>query len=149
MIVICTANKGSEIPENFRYPEDSNETDFSPLEIGEKYNVYGMLFRSKRVDYLVCPSIKGPGWMPGNLFEIFDHDMPTWSFRRIINGDDGFGPLGVYFNVIAMAGYPEIVNNCDHYDGILERDPVELEKFYKEKFIIDQWSIEKNGLADY
>ena len=55
MIIKCIFNSGDKLPINKRSLGESNDTDYSFLEVGAEYTVYGLMFFNCRVDYLICP----------------------------------------------------------------------------------------------
>lgn len=55
--------------------------EFSPLRAEYHYNVYGMIFYSSRVDFLVCSELGGLIWAPSELFDVIDNTIPQgWGF---------------------------------------------------------------------
>lgn len=144
MRVFCQANTGKNLPDKLRHFHETDETAFSPLKIGDEYTVYGVMFLSDRVDYLVYPAIHdsnwihGPHWMPGPLFKVLDATLPSWQICLAENQPD-YQSLFAMFGITALIGYEELVSNPLHYNGILDRDPDELQKFFVEKMKIDRW----------
>lgn len=53
MLALCQANLGSAIPPKERYLGEVDQTNYSPLSVGEIYVVYALLFIFDRVDFLV------------------------------------------------------------------------------------------------
>lgn len=144
MLVLCEANVGSGIPRYAWRFGEGEETRYSPLKIGSEYRVYGIKFRSNGADYLLYPAIHdsdwghGPTWMPGSLFKILDSSLPPWRLCMTDQEAD-YRPLFTQYDIIALIGYEELVRNPSHYDGILDRDRDEIQKFFVEKSKIDQW----------
>jgi hypothetical protein len=141
MRILCRFNTGASLPEHARRLGEGEETRFSPLEIGAEYVVYGLKFRPNGLDYLVCPSVNGPRWMPGLLFEILDSTIPPWRVC-LTEQTSSYKPLFTQYGITALIGYDELVSNPSHYDGILDRDPDQLKVFFFEKNKIDQWTRE-------
>jgi hypothetical protein len=138
MRVVCQSNTGSSLPEHVRCRGESDKTEFAPLRIGSEYTVYGLMFLVNRTDLLVCPDGTGPYWMPGNLFGVLDSALPPWQI--CLPGQvGGYQELFSAFGITALVGYKSLVDDYQHYVGILERDPYHLERFFIEKQTIEQW----------
>ncbi|MFL9950208.1 hypothetical protein PQR68_29850 [Paraburkholderia agricolaris] len=43
------------------------------------------------------------------------------------------------FGITALVGYDALVSDYHHYVGILERDPVQLQRFFAAKQSVDKW----------
>lgn len=144
MIVLCEANTGSSLPKHAWRHGESEKTRFSPLKVGCEYVVYGLMFRPNGVDYLVFPVIQdsdwkhGPYWMPGALFKIMDSMLPSWRMC-LTEYQPGYQSLYTMHGITALIGYDDLVGNPGHYDGILDRDPEQIQIFFVEKIKIDQW----------
>ncbi len=138
MRVICQSNTGASLPDNARIHGETDKTEFAPLQIGDEYVVYGLMFRFNRVDFLVCADKTGPYWMPGNLFKILNSTLPSWQICLPVQVP-GYQELFATLGIVALVGYDDLVGDYQHYVGILERDPVHLQRFYVEKQKIDQW----------
>lgn len=54
MSVKCIFNLGEILPIGSCRLGETDETDYSFLKIGTEYIVYGLMFYSCRVDYLIC-----------------------------------------------------------------------------------------------
>ncbi|MBZ0097636.1 MAG: hypothetical protein K8F30_01050 [Taibaiella sp.] len=137
MQIICNANTGRIIPVFARLPGESDETRFTPLIIGEKYIVYGLMFMCKRIDYLICPDSNGPCWMPGNLFEVTEPFTPRWEIC-LADKSCNYRKLFMEFGITALLGYDKLVNSYEHYEGILERNPIHLYEFFVHKKVMDE-----------
>ncbi|NVZ70435.1 hypothetical protein [Pseudomonas costantinii] len=129
MIAICRSSLGEAIPPSKRYLGETDQTEYSPLVVGKSYAVYGLLFISDRVDYLVRTPDQPPFWVPGNLFDLADSGVPTgWEFC-ITHLRDGYKDLLAAFKINYIVGYPLLVNEYKHYVGLAERDPEEVRRF--------------------
>jgi len=137
MIVICQYKTGENIPIGVRRRGETDETEYSQIKIGEKYAVYGIMFFSHRIEYLICPVDSGPLWSPSDLFNIFVKQIPAWSFCAAKN-NLGYRDLSNAFGVNSLIGYESLVSNYSHYVGILERDPIHLKEFYLMKESMDK-----------
>ena len=133
MLVLCNSASGKDLPANARVMGETDETQFNPLEIGVKYKVYGVMFYPTRTDLLLCPEGSNPMWVPSNLFEVLDNELPSNWGCVIAEKTDGYFDLYESFGVNAICGYLQLVRSYQHYIGILEREPEELQKFYENK----------------
>lgn len=146
MRAICISNKAAYLASDIRCLGETDETDFSPLVVGEDYIVYGLMFLRCRVDFLVCPDEAGPCWMPSQFFNVLDSALPPWSLclsERV----SGYDNLLANFGIVALIGYRDLVEDYDHYVGMLERDPRHLQRFFEKKGVMDQWVRENKGDA--
>ncbi len=144
MRVLCQSNTGASLPENARCRGETDRTEFAPLKVGDEYIVYGLMFLFSRVDFLVCPEGAGPYWMPSNLFTIADSTIPAWRICLTEQVRDYEGLLAT-FGIAALVGYDALVSDYQHYVGILERDPVQLQRFFAAKQSVDQWQSAQSG----
>ncbi|MGY2796770.1 hypothetical protein ACVWV0_000946 [Ewingella americana] len=133
MLVLCNSVSGKDLPANARVMGETDKTQFNPLEIGVKYKVYGVMFYPTRTDLLLCPEGSNPMWVPSNLFEVLDNEFPSNWGCVIAEKTDGYFDLYESFGVNAICGYLQLVRSYQHYIGILEREPDELQKFYEYK----------------
>jgi hypothetical protein len=133
MLAFCQANLGGAIPTKERYLGEVDQTDYSPLSIGESYVVYALLFIFDRVDFLVRAPEQPPFWAPSSLFRLADARIPAgWEFC-ITQLRPGYKSLFDAFKISYVMGYPLLVNEYKHYVGIVERDPVEILRFMEEE----------------
>lgn len=130
MLVRCHSTSGRFLPEISRVMGETDETDFSPLRTEHHYNVYGMIFYSSRVDFLVCPDPGGPMWAPSELFDVIDNTIPQgWGFITT-QKYEGYSGLLMDFGIHSICGYKKLVESYSHYVGILERTSSDMEYFY-------------------
>ncbi|MDQ2630630.1 MAG: hypothetical protein M3Y75_06605 [Actinomycetota bacterium] len=103
------------------------------VHVGGEYHVYGLAWFSSSLSVLIYSDAHAPDWMPVGLFELDDaQPMPSyWEFavrdRLAASGGDSFGKL------VAIWGYPELVRNPEHNDGLVERETKHLKIFYAER----------------
>jgi len=129
MIALCTSILGMAIPSSKRYLGEMDQTDYSPLASGERYTIYGLLFISDRVDFLVRAPDDLPFWVPSYLFDLVDSSTPTgWEFC-ITQLKPDYKVLFDTFGINYIFGYSLLVNEYRHYVGIVEREPVEVQRF--------------------
>ncbi|WP_152605913.1 hypothetical protein [Dickeya undicola] len=133
MLVLCNSKSGKDLPDEARVMGENDETEFSPLEKGVEYTVYGMMYYPLRTDLLVCPDGDAPLWVPSNLFDVLDDRLPSDWGCVITEKKGGYADLRDAFGINAICGYLELIRSYEHYIGILERDPSELQKFYSYK----------------
>lgn len=133
MLALCLANLGSAIPTKERYLGEIDQTNYSPLSIGENYVVYALLFIFDRVDFLVRAPEQPPFWAPSSLFRLVDARVSAgWEFC-ITQARPDYKCLFDAFKISCVMGYPLLVNKYEHYVGIVERDPVEVLRFMEEE----------------
>jgi hypothetical protein len=139
MHVLCEFNIGRAMPSSERYLGETDQTDFSPLKVGESYLVFGLLFILNRIDFLVCAPSQNPLWAPSSLFKLLDARIPDgWKICMTQSNPD-YVFLFDMFKIHAILGYPSLTNKYAHYIGILERDPNEVQRFFEEKHQVDEW----------
>lgn len=129
MLIKCLEISGKYLPVHLRIMGETDDTDFSPVVAEARYKVYGLMFYANRTDFLICPSINGPMWVPSNLFEILDDELPEKWGCVITENTKGYSDLFESFGIHAICGYFELVRSYDHYIGILEREPEALHLF--------------------
>lgn len=76
-------------------------------------------------------------WMPSELFELIDAELPPQWSLCLTQTSSAYRFMFEQSNVFAIIGYRELTQNYDHYAGILERDPAELEKFFAVKALME------------
>lgn len=129
MLAICKSNLGSAIPSAERYLGEVDQTNYSPLSVGESYVVYALLFIFDRVDFLVRAPEQPPFWVPSSLFHLVDaRASPDWELC-ITQSRSDYKVLFNAFKISHVMGYPLLVNDYNHYVGIAERNPVEVLRF--------------------
>lgn len=133
MLAICHASLGSAIPPAERYLKETDHTDYSPLCVGDSYKVYALLFICDRVDFLVRAPAQPPFWAPSSLFKLVDSRIPIgWEFC-MTKSHAGYKQLFNEFRISCVMGYPLLVNEYEHYVGVVEQDPSELLRFMEEE----------------
>ncbi|MEV4334160.1 hypothetical protein AB0K02_27130 [Streptomyces sp. NPDC049597] len=92
-----------------------------PITAGRNYGVYGLAQYASRAIVLVRSDDDRPNWCPLEWFRVVDGHIPgDWEFSVV-------DPTGSALQL--LFGYPELVNDPDHYDGLLERDPRAISVF--------------------
>lgn len=129
MLAICKSNLGSAIPSAARYLGEVDQTNYSPLIVGDSYVVHALLFIFDRVDYLVRAPEQPPFWVPSSLFELVDATVSADWELCITQSRADYKILFNTFKISHVMGYSLLVNDYSHYVGIIERDPVEVLRF--------------------
>jgi hypothetical protein len=94
--------------------------------------VLGLGIFSSILAALVCDDTRKPSWLPVGLFDFPKQSLPTnWEFR-LHDGRAASGVVDEVYHWVAIWGYPELVHNISHSDGLMERDPEALDFFYNE-----------------
>lgn len=109
---------------------DSVESEFQ-LELGKDYLVLGLGIFDTVLSALVRDETGLPAWLPIGLFEFEVSTMPAdWEFALLDgNAASGGDSLNRW---VARWGYPELVRDDRHSDGLVERDVEALKIFYRE-----------------
>lgn len=85
-----------------------------PITAGRRYDVYGLALYTARIIAMVRSDDGRPNWCPFEWFRIVDGRMPNgWEVSSV-------DPSGQTLQF--LFGYPQLVNDPDHYDGLLERE---------------------------
>ncbi len=91
------------------------------------------MFYPTRTDMLLCPDGSNPLWVPSNIFEVLDNALPNNWGCVLTEKKDGYSNLYEDFGITAIFSYLQLVRSYQHYIGILESEPDELQKFYEYK----------------
>ena len=139
MFAKCKSNFGIAIPLAERYLRETDQTSYSPLVVGESYLVFALFFVFDRVDFLVSGPGSLPFWVPGNLFDLIDAKIPPGWELRSTRLDSDYKILFESFGISYIFGYPRLVNEYQHYVGVVEHDSNELQVFADEKRRVSEW----------
>ncbi|MBB3225556.1 hypothetical protein FHW69_000146 [Luteibacter sp. Sphag1AF] len=132
MKAICRYSMGSAIPRSERYLREVDQTSYAPLKVGSEYRVYGLLFICGRMDFLVVPEESSPFWAPSSLFEITDSGICNeWGVCSTKNNGQ-YHSLFASFNITCIIGYRSLVDDYEHYRGLVESDADHVERFFLE-----------------
>ena len=129
MLAICKSNLGSAIPSAERYLGEVDQTNYSPLSVGGSYVVYALLYIIDRVAFLVRAPEQPPFWAPSSLFHLVDARVSADWELCVTQSRADYKTLFDVFKISHVMGYPRLVNDYNHYVGIVERDPVEVLRF--------------------
>jgi len=104
------------------------------LDIGSKYNVYGMSILDGNLNYLILSDVHftTPSWHLAQKFEIINPLLPPiWYFNFFKYGDNEF-PTPIW-------GYKEMVFNKEHIIDLIEYTSHTKDIFFKRKEEIDEF----------
>ncbi|EKT53553.1 hypothetical protein OO7_15114 [Providencia sneebia DSM 19967] len=129
MIIKCIENNLARISIEKIDAFENKDSDYSFLKLEKEYSVYGVYHTSDSVYFLIDIENCKPMWVPSFLFTIIENSIPNnWSFN-MVKENSNYYDLYSYFGIISMLGYNDLVTNYQHYIGILERTPSELNTF--------------------
>ncbi|MGR4869675.1 hypothetical protein ACIPRI_12505 [Variovorax sp. LARHSF232] len=138
MLVTCKHTLGSAIPSSMRHLGETDQTNYSPLKVGENYLVVSILMIKDRLDYLVAPNDGAPLWAPSQLFELIDKKIPGgWAVCETKNSVE-YAPLLQGFGISHIFGYAALTQDYQHYVGLIERDVEALRIFNREKKTLEE-----------
>lgn len=98
------------------------------LEIEKDFVVYGVTFYSCGIDYLLCPNIDNPIWIPANLCKIKDSKLLSHWIICVTYLNEKYKILYGSFKIQSIITYAELVTSISHYVGIIERETHDMEK---------------------
>lgn len=131
MNVICKYISGKYLSERALSSGYFIETEFTELEIGRKYFVYGMTIWGDAVHYLILDNRNEPHLYPAEIFSIYEHKIPSqWYFSH-------FQPT-FKFDTLATWGYKEFALDVNHYNALIECKKEALEIFFQRKLEIEK-----------
>jgi len=86
-------------------------------------------------------------WAPGQLFEVIDKRLPNgWMICEASETAD-YAALSQAFGIGCILGYTDLVQNYQHYIGLLERDVEALRIFNREKEAMER-QFNEDGVAE-
>lgn len=118
MIATCVINNVQSLPPN---PLAYNQSAVIHLSVDTEYAVCAMSIYAGALMVLVSDDTGLPNWYPVQLFRVIDSRIP---------GDWRFASYGESRHLQALWGYDEMIEDEQHYDAILSRDPDALEEFF-------------------
>ena len=114
MQVICTGNRGSDLPEPVLSLSGNFESTKFQLTVDGAYAVYAMAISRGNLMLLVLNDNVRPIWAHVELFYFTDAALPLhWSFAK--REEETFG-------ISALWGYRSMIENPSHNDGLMERE---------------------------
>jgi len=106
-----------------------DQTNYSPMEKGEAYIIYAVLFIVDRVDFLVRAPQQPPFWAPSCLFDLVNSEIPAgWGFCDTRTNAE-YRIVFDLFRISHIMKYSLLVSEYVHYQGVVERDPAEVRRF--------------------
>ncbi|WP_069814759.1 hypothetical protein [Streptomyces sp. TP-A0874] len=91
------------------------------LTVAREYEAFGLSQYSGRFHALVRDDHALPNWVPLADCSVVDPAVPADWLIDSIGPEDG--------GLQVLIGYPELVDDPDHYDALLEREPAALQTF--------------------
>jgi hypothetical protein len=123
MRVTCNANTGKAL--TTKYLVGNTPESIFHVTIGREYAVFSVAVYRGATMLLLSDDSNLPNWYPVDLFSISDARVPQdWLSAAYAGTGD---------HLQFLIGYERIVSDESHYDGLLERIPVDLEAFRMEK----------------
>jgi hypothetical protein len=137
MLVVCRANSGISLTQRFREESGNTSSSVFHITVGRKYGVYAMALWRFGMGFLLVDDIPRPHWYPAQLFEpLVDDIPPKWRFSNYSQKKD---------SVLALWGYPSIINEASHYDSLIDGKLSALKVFLGETMAAE--GAERDGLA--
>lgn len=103
--------------------DPSTEREFFPLTVGKPYAVVGMSIVETVFRFLVQDDFGRALFAPAGMFDLVVAPLPDdWCFE-LGSGVRASGRDLWVDPVVAVWGYPELVNDPDHFDALAEGDP--------------------------
>jgi hypothetical protein len=122
MIVTCVSNDPAALADHQRSRASAFETAY-PLTPGRQYAVVGMSI-TETVFYLLVEDDRGQArFAPAGMFDLFEAPVPPgWRFA-LGSGVRAFGRDLWSDPVVATWGYPELVEDPEHFSALVEGNP--------------------------
>jgi hypothetical protein len=118
MIVTCVINTVQDLPPN---PLAYNQSAVTHLTVNAEYGVCAMSIYAGALMAFLSDDTGLPNWYPIQLFRVDDSRIPDgWRFASYNESD----------HLQALWGYDELIEDEQHYDAVLARDPEALETFF-------------------
>ena len=123
---------------SLRVMNESKETSFDFLVVGKYYTAYGIILAHGHPYFLIGTNNVLPMWIPGTIFIVLDSRFPDgWGFVSA-QLPGRYGALSE-IGVSCVIGYEQLVEDFDHYIGVVERDESSISVFMRSKKLIDRW----------
>lgn len=124
MRVRCIANRGAGLsPRALARPGQTVHSKFNVVP-GREYEVYAMSLSDYALSILIV-SVENhrPYWIPVDLFEVTDQNMPdNWQFVIVRN----------HSIIRALWGYSSLINDPDHHDNLINREAQARDEFLRD-----------------
>lgn len=131
MRCLCTANTGADLPEPVLRLTRNYPTSRFDVTSGREYEIHSIcVWSSGTLHYLVVDDSTGhPSWYPADLFVLTDRSIPSgWHFDY-----RGYDSEGNSSPILAILGYPEMVERREHYGLLQDRDRAALRVFREQQ----------------
>jgi hypothetical protein len=123
MKVNCLSNHASSLSARCLENGYTKESIFD-VELDKEYEVYAISIYRGVPHFLLLDGTQRPNWYPSDLFAVSEADVPThWKVQSTPSNFDGLQLL---------IGYPRLIDDEGHYDGLLEREPSSMAAFFGE-----------------
>lgn len=128
MRVRCVSNDGKRLLELKHRPVGvTSETRYNHLDVGVEYEINAM-FVADGVLYYILDSSGYVYACPAPLFTVVSNSIPrTWSFCLVDTHDSR------YPYPEALWGYPELTDNPEHYNALLDQHPDARHIYFRRK----------------
>ena len=138
MKVICKENKAMNLdPKEIVTIQCSDKTEFPVIKELE-YIVMGIvIYEDSNCIYYLVSDDYYPYWVPYQLFNVSDNQLPPYWFIKIF--DKKTSPGGLFY----LSGFHELCNNAGYHDALVERESWALNIYFKRKHEIKEWHLEK------
>lgn len=128
MILRCLYNQGKDLSEHQRPKGDFPQTEY-PLTIGSEYTCVGMGLWQNVLNVLISDDNGMASYVPIGLFDVVTARIPDgWKFV-LSTGIYARGRDVLADPFQAGWGYPELIDDEDHSDALMNGDPVALRIF--------------------
>jgi hypothetical protein len=132
MQIRCTTTEGYLLTVKEVRHGNQTKTVYRGLTVGNSYTVYAIILYQEGIKYLIYDDFSMANWYPAELFKVINNGLPSeWHYQ--FYGYEEFG-------VTAIWGYKELVLTDEHYDGLCEQEPQEIQVFLSRKNEIDNQS---------
>lgn len=121
LVLTCLSNQPTDLPDLQRGKHPELEGTY-PITPGANYVAYGMMVVHNVFGFLVQDDWGAPDFAPAGLFELITGPIPNeWRFSlrpgiRLSSDFIGQDP------VVAVWGYPEMIDDPDHVNNLFERE---------------------------
>ena len=122
MIVTCTSNEPASLADHQRSRVAAFETAY-PLTAGKQYAVVGMSIIETVFYFLVRDDRGHARFAPAGMFDLVESPLPAcWQFA-LGSGVRASGRAQWTDPVVATWGYPELVEDPNHFRALVDEEP--------------------------
>jgi len=123
MIVECVRDKGWDVPADHRGPPLTAQVVFY-LTVNQTYRVHGLALYNGGLCVLLLNDTELPNWYPVEAFTVVDSRLST-GWRFVLRDKVG------YAGIQALWGYPELIENPNHFSELAELETSALTSFFE------------------